>query len=99
MDIAERVKECRYAGIRKTWVITPEIRILGVLALHKTSLDVICKRTTQETKPFSNVLKTQRAENNTILKIAPDLTNHDIMKENQLEIMMLLMLLLKQALV
>ena len=86
MDIAERVKECRYAGIRKTWVITPEIRILGVLALHKTSLDVICKRTTQETNsndfhPISNVLKTQRAENNTILNIAPDLTNLDNERE------------------
>ena len=43
MDIAERVKECRYAATRKTCVITPEIKILGVLALHKTSLDVVCK--------------------------------------------------------
>ena len=38
MDIAERVKECRYAGTRKTWVITPEIRILGVMTHHKRSL-------------------------------------------------------------
>ena len=83
MDIAERVKECRYAATRKTWVITPEIRILGVLALHKTSLDVICKRTKQGANfhPTSNVLKTQRAENNTILNIAPDITNHDNERE------------------
>ena len=37
MDLADRVKECRHEATRKTWVITPEIRILGVMTLHKSS--------------------------------------------------------------
>ena len=37
MDVADRVKECRHEATRKTWVITPEIRILGVMTLHKSS--------------------------------------------------------------